>query len=134
MLRDGRGGLGGACPWNLNCQGCQKFVMSGADLLYWHRKQEQWAILAERAPDDATARYLHGVFAPTARAIDGLEQALRAAGLHDAALQLDLRRPQDYFTRVWSTAFRADGLAVPADDPASVQPGPAALAAATRPD
>lgn len=107
--------------------------MSGADLLYWRRKQEQWATLAERAPDDATAGYLHDVFAPTARAIDGLEQALRAAGLHDAALQLDLRRPQDYFTRVWSTAFRADGLSRPPDDAGPAQPEPAAPAVTTRP-
>jgi len=124
---------GGACPWNLNCHGCGKFVMSGADLLYWRRKQEQWATLAERAPDDATASYLHDAFAPTARAIDGLEQALRAAGLHDAALQLDLRRPQDYFTRVWSVAFRADGLTRPPHDTAPAQPGPAAPAVTTRP-
>ncbi|HEX9354064.1 MAG TPA: site-specific integrase [Streptosporangiaceae bacterium] len=124
---------GCACPWNLNCHGCEKFVMSGADLLYWRRKQEQWATLAERAPDDATASYLHDVFAPTARAIDGLEQALRAAGLHDAALQLDLRRPQDYFTRVWSIAFRADGLSRPPGNAATVQPGQAAAAVATRP-
>jgi len=124
---------GCACPWNLNCHGCEKFVMSGADLLYWRRKQEQWATLAERAPDDATASYLHDVFAPTARAIDGLEQALRAAGLHDAALQLDLRRPQDYFTRVWSIAFRADGLTRPPDDAAPGQPRPAAPAVTTRP-
>jgi len=116
---------GGACPWNLNCHSCEKFVMSGADLLYWRRKQEQWATLAERAPDDAIASYLHDAFAPTARAIDGLEQALRAAGLHDAALQLDLRRPQDYFTRVWSVAFRADALTRPADDAAPAPPGPA---------
>jgi integrase len=117
---------GGACPWNLNCHGCENFVMSGADLLYWRRKQEQWATLAERAPDDATASYLHDAFAPTARAIDGLEQALRAAGLHDAALRLDLRRPQDYFTRVWSIAFRADTLTRSADDAgpaAAPQPG-----------
>src|SRR5690349_3572237 len=26
---------GGACPWNLNCTSCDKFVMTGADLLYW---------------------------------------------------------------------------------------------------
>ena len=88
---------------------------------------------AANAPDAATASYLHDVFAPTARAIDGLEQALHAAGLHDAALQLDLRRPQDYFTRVWSIAFRADGLAQPPNDSAPVQPGPAGLAATTRP-
>jgi integrase len=116
---------GGACPWNLNCHGCENFVMSGADLLYWRRKQEQWAILAERAPDDATASYLRGVFAPTARAIDGLEQALRGAGLRDAALQLDLRRPQDYFTRVWSIAFRADSLTSPPGDAGPAQPTPA---------
>jgi hypothetical protein len=59
---------GGACPWNLNCHSCDKFVLSGADLLYWLRKREQWASIAERAPDNATADYLHQVFAPTAQA------------------------------------------------------------------
>ena len=33
---------GGACPWNLDCHNCDKFVLSGADLLYWRRKREQW--------------------------------------------------------------------------------------------
>jgi integrase len=101
---------GGACPWNLDCENCDKFVMSGADLLYWRRKQEQWRAIAERAPDDATADYLHQVFEPTARAIDGLEKALAGLGLLDQALTLDLRRPQDYFHRIWSTAFRAADL------------------------
>jgi hypothetical protein len=101
---------GGACPWNLNC-GCDKFVLSGADLLYWRRKREQWRQLAEGAPDDATATYLHQYFEPTARAIDGLEKALAGLGLLDDALALDLRKPQDYFHRVWATAFRATDLA-----------------------
>lgn len=107
---------GGSCPFNLNCETCDKFVMSGADLLYWRRKREQWTALAERAPDDATADYLHQVFAPTARAIDGLEKALAALGLLDDALALDLRRPQDYFHRVWNTAFRATHLTGVHDD------------------
>jgi hypothetical protein len=102
---------GGACPWNLDCHNCDKFVLSGADLLYWHRKREQWRLLAEGAPDDATADYLHRYFEPTARAIDGLEKALAGLGLLDDALALDLRKPQDYFHRVWSTAFRAADLA-----------------------
>jgi hypothetical protein len=38
---------GGACPWNLDCHNCDKFVLSGADLLYWRRKREQWRQLAE---------------------------------------------------------------------------------------
>jgi hypothetical protein len=79
--------------------------------LYWHRKREQWRMHAERAPDSATADYLHEVFEPTARAIAGLEKALQAVGLLDEALALDLRRPQDYFGRVWNTAFRARELA-----------------------
>ncbi len=86
--------------------------MSGADLIYWQRKREQWRLLAEGAPDDATATYLHDYFEPTARAIDGLEKALAGLGLLDDALALDLRKPQDYFRRVWSTAFRASDLAV----------------------
>ncbi|WP_392668823.1 tyrosine-type recombinase/integrase [Streptomyces sp. LN785] len=102
---------GGTCPWNLDCHNCDKFVLSGADLLYWRRKREQWRLLAEGAPDDATAEYLHRYFEPTARAIDGLESALAGLGLLDDALALDLRKPQDYFHRVWSTAFRAADLA-----------------------
>jgi hypothetical protein len=31
--------------------------------------------------------------------------------LLDEALALDLRRPQDYFGRIWSTAFRTAQLA-----------------------
>ena len=68
---------GGRCPKKnkLDCDNCDKLVMTGADLLYWRRKREQWHSIAERAPDDATAGYLHKVFEPTARAIDGLEKA-----------------------------------------------------------
>ncbi|WP_435861136.1 tyrosine-type recombinase/integrase [Streptomyces nigrescens] len=104
---------GAACPFDLNCHSCENFVMSGADLVYWHRKREQWRMLAEGAPDSATADYLHQVFEPTARAITGLERALEAVGLLDEALAVDLRRPQDYFGRVWSTAFRAADLTEP---------------------
>ena len=107
---------GGACPWNLDCHNCDKFVLSGADLLYWRRKREQWRLLAEAAPDDATATYLHQHFEPTARAIDGLEKALAGLGLLDEALALDLRKPQDYFHRVWNIAFRAADLADAAGD------------------
>ncbi|MFJ2834256.1 tyrosine-type recombinase/integrase [Nocardia sp. NPDC087230] len=102
---------GGTCPWQLDCHNCDKFVLSGADLLYWRRKQEQWRSIAERAPDDATAEYLHQVFEPTARAIAGLEKALAGLGLLNEALSLDLRRPQNYFHRVWSTNFLAHDLA-----------------------
>ncbi|WP_327007680.1 site-specific integrase [Dactylosporangium sp. NBC_01737] len=110
---------GEACPWQLNCEGCDKFVLSGADLLYWRRKREQWRSLAERAPDDATADWLHQVFEPTARAIDGLETALADLGLLEQALAMDYRRPQDYFHRIWSTAFRATELAQTASHQAS---------------
>jgi integrase len=107
---------GGACPWKLDCENCDKFALSGADLLYWRRKQEQWRSIAERAPDDTTADYLHQVFEPTARAIEGLEKALAGVGLLDQALALDLRRPQDYFHRIWSTNFRAADLAAVTED------------------
>jgi len=116
---------GGACPWKLDCHNCDKFVLSGADLLYWRRKREQWASLAERAPDDATADYLHRVFEPTARAIDGLEKALAGLGLLQDALALDLRRPQDYFHRLWSLNFPARELTrAAASTPDQPQEGP----------
>ncbi|MEU5941225.1 site-specific integrase [Micromonospora sp. NPDC047548] len=101
---------GGACPWKLACTNCEKFVMTGADLLYWRRKREQWYSLAERAPTDEMADWLHQQFEPTARAIAGLERALAGIGLLDDALALDLRRPQDYFHRLWNTAFRTSDL------------------------
>jgi hypothetical protein len=85
--------------------------MSGADLVYWRRKREHWRVIAERAPSTAAADYLHQVFDPTARAIDGLEKALAGIGLLEEAANLDLRRPQDYFGRVWNLAFRAQDLA-----------------------
>ena len=107
---------GGACPWNLDCGNCDKFVLSGADLLYWRRKREQWRLLAEGAPDDATSDYLHACFEPTARAIDGLEKALAGLGLLGDALALDMCKPQDYFHRIWSTAFRATDLAAHGED------------------
>ncbi|WP_280344955.1 hypothetical protein [Nocardia neocaledoniensis] len=102
---------GDACPWKLNCENCDHFVLSGGDLLYWRRKREQWRSIAKRVPDDATADYLHQVFEPTSRAIDGLGTALAGLGLLDEALKLDLRRPQDYFHRIWATNFRAEDLA-----------------------
>ncbi len=85
---------GGTCPWSLDCHNCDKFVLSGADLLYWRRKREQWRQLAEGAPDDTTADYLHQHFEPTARAIDGLENALSGLGLLEQALAMDLRKPR----------------------------------------
>ena len=41
---------GGACPWNLDCHNCAKFVLSGADLLYWRRKREQWLLHRRTRP------------------------------------------------------------------------------------
>ena len=46
-----------------------------------------------------------GTSSPPRRAIDGLEKALAGLGLLDEALALDLRKPQDYFHRVWATAL-----------------------------
>jgi hypothetical protein len=46
-------------------------------------------------------------------------------GLLDQALALDLRRPQDYFHRIWSTAFRAGDLAEAGNGvPAGLTGGP----------
>ncbi|MFF0693354.1 hypothetical protein ACFYU4_12050 [Streptomyces tendae] len=48
----------------------------------------------------------------------GLEQALAGLGLLEDALALDLRRPQDYFERLWNIGFKAVDLAAVADDSA----------------
>ncbi len=57
------------------------------------------------------ADWLHQQFEPTARAIAGMERALAGLGLLDDALALDLRRPPDYFHRLWTTAFHTTDLA-----------------------
>ncbi|WP_330309770.1 MULTISPECIES: hypothetical protein [unclassified Streptomyces] len=44
------------------------------------------------------------------------EKALAGLGLLDDALAMDLRKPQDYFHRMWSTAFRATDLAAGHDE------------------
>ena len=54
------------------------------------------------------------ISSPPPAAIDGLERALAGLGLLDQALAVDLRKPQDYFRRVWSTVFRATDLATTA--------------------
>jgi hypothetical protein len=48
--------------------------------------------------------------------VDGLEKALAGLGLLNDALALDLRKPQDYFHRIWNTAFRTTDLAHAAND------------------
>ncbi|WP_201300478.1 hypothetical protein [Streptomyces sp. HF10] len=106
---------GGTCPWNLDCHNCDKFAMTGAGLVHWHRKREHWRTLAEGAPDPRHRGYPHKYSDPTARAIDGLEGALTAVGLLEEALGLDLRRPQHFCGRVWSAAFRAGELAYQQD-------------------
>lgn len=93
--------------------------MTGADLLYRRRKGEKWYSLAERAPTDEMADWLHQQFEPTARAIAGLERALAGIGLLDDALALDLRRPQGYFHRLWTTGFRTADLATARAETAS---------------
>lgn len=55
---------------------------------------------------------------------EGAGTGLAGLGLLDDALALDLRKPQDYFHRVWSTAFRASDLAAAeADDGAEDDDG-----------
>src|SRR5260370_7008313 len=65
---------GGRCPKKnkLDCDNCDKLVMTGADLLYWRRNPGQWHPIAQRAPYDATPGYLHTVFLTTSPAIDRL--------------------------------------------------------------
>ncbi|WP_167197454.1 tyrosine-type recombinase/integrase [Brevibacterium pigmentatum] len=96
---------GGECPWKLNCSGCKHFVMTGADLVYWRRKREQWLILAEAAPSDSAREYMHEVVEPLNRALKGLEVALRENGLLEEASNLDMRRPQNFFRPIWNHGY-----------------------------
>ena len=107
---------GGACPFNLDCENCDKFVMSGADLLYWHRKREQWhchrRTRSRRCHRRLPPRGLRPHRPRHRRSGEGPGRTQPA----DDALALDLRRPQDYFHRLWSIGFRAGDLARAADN------------------
>jgi len=52
-----------------------------------------------------------------------LEKALAGLVLLDDALALDLRKPQDYFQRVWNIGFRATELASASADTGPVPGG-----------
>ena len=96
---------GGRCPRGLDCESCEDFVLSGADLTYWQRKRQQWLRMIERAVDENTRSFLQSELEPLERALRGLELALGAVGLLDAAMAVDLRSPQDFFDPVWSLNF-----------------------------
>ncbi|MGW0558471.1 hypothetical protein ACWDZ6_30550 [Streptomyces sp. NPDC002926] len=110
---------GGACPWHPDCHDCDMFVLSGGDLLYWRRKREQWRLLAEGAPDDATADYLHQYFEPTARAIDGLERALA-----DRFQDRPRRRPRNPDRRLNGALNQLGRVLMAAHRPAGEPPSP----------
>ena len=104
--------VGGAdCPFGKKCDECSHFVLTGADYNYWKRQEARWTTLAEGAPTDEARDYLYARMQPSSRAIAGLEQALEALGLLDAAKELDLRTPtQDYFSSMWTHGWRAQDL------------------------
>ncbi|MEU9027037.1 hypothetical protein AB0D46_05780 [Streptomyces sp. NPDC048383] len=76
---------------------------------YWRRKREQWRLLAGGARTTPPPTTSTATSSPPPRAIDGLEKALTGLGLLDDVLALDLRKPQDYFHRVWSTGRAGAG-------------------------
>lgn len=100
---------GAECPWSLDCEGCKHFVLTGADLNYWRRKQEQWRILAENAPDESVRDYMHAIWKPMGEALKGLEGALLERSLLQEAENLDLRRPQDFFRPLWNYGYKIEG-------------------------
>jgi integrase len=101
---------GGRCPRQLDCESCDDFVLSGADLTYWRRKRQQWLRMIERAVDENTRSFLQRELRPLERALKGLELALDAVGLLESATEVDLRAPQDFFSPVWSLNFSVGEL------------------------
>lgn len=100
------------CPFGRRCTKCEHFVITGADYAYWKRQEERWAAMAEGAPDETARDYIYSNFERSSKAIAGLENALLALGLLDAAKELDLRSPhQDFFSPMWSQGWRARDLA-----------------------
>jgi integrase len=112
------------CPYGRKCDTCEEFVVTGADYTYWKRKEEQWSIWAENAPNDETRTWFYGLFERSSQSIAGLEKALSELGLLEEALRIDLRSPhQDMFQPIWTYGWRAKDLAEIAALPDSTPTG-----------
>ncbi|MFG3244747.1 MULTISPECIES: hypothetical protein [unclassified Streptomyces] len=64
-----------------------------------------------KAPEHCTGRLRRCRTAPASGQYDAHSRLRSSQSERDRTLALDLRKPQDYFHRVWSTAFRAADLA-----------------------
>jgi hypothetical protein len=79
-------------------------VLSGADLLYWRRKREQWRQLFEGAPDDATLKQRVRQLSTDNRT---LEEWFKAAL---SSLRFQDRRIADLEARIADPTFHSDQL------------------------
>jgi hypothetical protein len=88
------------------------------------RKREQWYSLAERAPDEATAAWLHQVFAPPPPRSTSWRPRWPGSVCSTRPSPWTCAARRDYFQRIWNTGFRAAELirttengGMPGDDP-----------------
>ena len=115
---------GGACPWKLNCHGCGEFVMSGADLCTGGASGSSGAPSPNVPPTMRPPTICTRCSRRPRPAIDGLEGALAGLGLLEQALAVDLRRPQDYYQRIWNLGFAAADLTAAATGTEAPGAGP----------
>lgn len=109
---------GGDCPWQLKCTSdpsdvCEHFILTGADLTYWERKIEAAYTLAEGAESPEVREFIYSQWEKWGVVVSNLREALRAAGLLQAAEEQSLRLPRTSYlhpihTQGWSFTSLAD--------------------------
>jgi integrase len=113
---------GDACPKNRRCDVCEDLVLTGADYSYWKRQESKFIDWAESAQTPEARDAFYKVWQPMGDALFGLEKALTALGLLEAAQQIDLRSPaQDFHHPIWSRGWSSTTLREIAEEPT---PGP----------
>lgn len=108
---------GEQCPFGKRCDRCEYLVVTGADYSYWARQRERFMEWAEAQSSDEARAAFYAVWAPMEKTFYGLERALDALGLLDAAKSLDLRSPRhDFMSPLWAKGWSAETLDLIADD------------------
>jgi integrase len=108
---------GDQCPFGKRCDRCEYLVVTGADYSYWARQRERFMEWAEAQSSDEARAAFYAVWEPMEKTFYGLERALDALGLLDAAKSLDLRSPRhDFMSPLWAKGWSADALDQIADD------------------
>jgi integrase len=113
---------GDACPKGRRCDVCEDLVLTGADYTYWKRQEAKFMDWAESSASDQAREAFYKVWQPMGTALFGLEKALDALGLLQAAQDIDLRSPaHDFHNPLWKRGWAVTDLHEIAETPDDAQ-------------